>query len=137
MGSSAWEAGWALSEVVQDYQILRLVLIDYLEETLERMLHSREMMAVSLAIDESIAASVGCYVKHRDEMQQRQTEALQEAHRRKDEFLALLGHELRNPLAPLRNARANSGPSGQGPRNGRVVAGPDGPTGGSSLAYAR
>jgi PAS domain S-box-containing protein len=28
-------------------------------------------------------------------------EALQEAHRRKDEFLALLGHELRNPLAPL------------------------------------
>jgi PAS domain S-box-containing protein len=33
----------------------------------------------------------------------RQAEALQEADRRKDEFLALLGHELRNPLAPLRN----------------------------------
>jgi PAS domain S-box-containing protein len=30
-------------------------------------------------------------------------EALQEADRRKDEFLALLAHELRNPLAPLRN----------------------------------
>jgi PAS domain S-box-containing protein len=28
---------------------------------------------------------------------------LREADRRKDEFLALLGHELRNPLAPLRN----------------------------------
>lgn len=27
-----------------------------------------------------------------------------EADRRKDEFLALLGHELRNPLAPIRNA---------------------------------
>ena len=27
--------------------------------------------------------------------------ALQEANRRKDEFLAILGHELRNPLAPL------------------------------------
>jgi signal transduction histidine kinase len=29
---------------------------------------------------------------------------LAEADRRKDEFLALLGHELRNPLAPVRNA---------------------------------
>jgi signal transduction histidine kinase len=33
----------------------------------------------------------------------RQTEALQEADRRKDEFLAMLAHELRNPLAPIRN----------------------------------
>lgn len=31
-------------------------------------------------------------------------EALQEADRRKDEFLATLAHELRNPLAPIRNA---------------------------------
>jgi len=30
-------------------------------------------------------------------------EVLREADRRKDEFLALLAHELRNPLAPLRN----------------------------------
>jgi len=30
-------------------------------------------------------------------------EALQEADRRKDEFLAILAHELRNPLAPIRN----------------------------------
>ena len=31
-------------------------------------------------------------------------EALREADRRKDEFLAMLAHELRNPLAPIRNA---------------------------------
>lgn len=30
--------------------------------------------------------------------------ALKEAGRRKDEFLAMLGHELRNPLAPIRSA---------------------------------
>lgn len=33
----------------------------------------------------------------------RLVESLREADRRKDEFLALLAHELRNPLAPLRN----------------------------------
>ncbi|WP_295852837.1 ATP-binding protein [uncultured Xylophilus sp.] len=39
-------------------------------------------------------------------------EALQEADRRKDEFLATLAHELRNPLAPIRSAaRISSDPS--------------------------
>src|SRR6185369_5407220 len=31
-------------------------------------------------------------------------QSIQEADRRKDEFLAMLAHELRNPLAPIRNA---------------------------------
>lgn len=35
---------------------------------------------------------------------QEQAQALTELHRRKDEFLAMLSHELRNPLAPLANA---------------------------------
>jgi signal transduction histidine kinase len=52
-------------------------------------------------------------------------EALQLADRRKDEFLATLAHELRNPLAPLRNGlqiirRAHS--SGQSVPLERVVA---------------
>ncbi|MGZ4997805.1 MAG: PAS domain S-box protein [Methylobacter sp.] len=34
----------------------------------------------------------------------RAEEALRQADRRKDEFLAMLAHELRNPLAPIRNA---------------------------------
>jgi PAS domain S-box-containing protein len=33
-----------------------------------------------------------------------QAEALADLHRRKDEFLAMLSHELRNPLAPILNA---------------------------------
>jgi PAS domain S-box-containing protein len=35
---------------------------------------------------------------------QEQTEALANLHHRKDEFLAMLSHELRNPLAPITNA---------------------------------
>jgi len=46
-------------------------------------------------------------IRERREMEReltRRAERLQEQDRRKDEFLALLSHELRNPLAPIRNA---------------------------------
>jgi PAS domain S-box-containing protein len=42
--------------------------------------------------------------KRMEESLRRQTDALREADRRKDEFLATLAHELRNPLAPISNA---------------------------------
>jgi signal transduction histidine kinase len=41
---------------------------------------------------------------HMEEALRSQAEALAEADRRKDEFIAMLGHELRSPLAPIRNA---------------------------------
>ncbi len=49
-------------------------------------------------------------MRQRDELQQEVLrrkhleDELREADRRKDEFLAMLGHELRNPLAPIKNA---------------------------------
>jgi PAS domain S-box-containing protein len=46
-------------------------------------------------------------VAFQDVSRLKQVEAeLRESHRRKDEFLATLAHELRNPLAPIRNALA-------------------------------
>jgi PAS domain S-box-containing protein len=42
--------------------------------------------------------------KAMDRMLRASEAALREADRRKDEFLAMLAHELRNPLAPIRNA---------------------------------
>jgi len=52
--------------------------------------HRRAVRLVGVLVDQS--------------ERQRHLEALREADRRKDEFLAMLAHELRNPLAPLRNA---------------------------------
>jgi signal transduction histidine kinase/ActR/RegA family two-component response regulator len=43
-------------------------------------------------------------VQHRTIALKQTQEALREADRRKDEFLATLAHELRNPLAPIRHA---------------------------------
>src|SRR5262249_1453642 len=60
----------------------------------------------------------GAVVTDIDE-RKRMEEALKEADQRKDEFLAMLAHELRNPLAPLSNAvqimkvEGSSGPNFQ------------------------
>jgi signal transduction histidine kinase/ActR/RegA family two-component response regulator len=121
-GAQRWESGWSLPEVVRDHQILRLVILDFFEETLDRHLNYREVLAISLALDEAISESVVAYVNGRDEFLrqleqkrgeenkeaqrrlEQQAAALKEADRRKNEFLAILAHELRNPLAPIRNA---------------------------------
>lgn len=138
-GVQRWEAGWSLPEVVRDHQILRLVILDFFEETLDRHLNYREILAIGLALDEAIAASVVAYVNGRDEylrhleeqrgqearhaqrLLEEQAAALKEADRRKNEFLAILAHELRNPLAPIRNAvqvlsLLDSDPAAQWPR---------------------
>ena len=76
---------------------------DYLEKggltppALERSL--RYAMAQHAA-----AAELERKVQERTEALARANEALRERDRRKDEFLSTLGHELRNPLAPIRNA---------------------------------
>ncbi len=49
--------------------------------------------------------------------------ALREVDRRKNEFIATLAHELRNPLAPLRNAVEVLGRSGTNPANTAVALG--------------
>lgn len=122
-GEQRWETGWSLPELVRDYQLLRIVLVEYLDETLERPLSCREVMAVGLALDEAIGASVARYVESREgyvrQMEReraerekqveaarlrQQAEALREEARRREAFLATLGHELRNPLGPIRNA---------------------------------
>jgi PAS domain S-box-containing protein len=48
-------------------------------------------------------------------IRERAEAALREADRRKDEFLALLAHELRNPLAPIRYALAGNKKAGRTP----------------------
>ena len=56
-------------------------------------------------IQDENGSTTGVVLIFRDVTSRRQAEqALRDADRRKDEFLALLAHELRNPLAPIGNA---------------------------------
>ena len=56
-----------------------------------------------------ITGAINCFydITERSRLEKQtlsQAEALADLHRRKDEFLAMLSHELRNPLAPISNA---------------------------------
>ena len=59
---------------------------------------AQELAQFNAAVDWSLASAVGWY----DERLRQQQENLKAADRNKNEFLAVLGHELRNPLSPLR-----------------------------------
>ncbi|BDT57697.1 hypothetical protein MasN3_11910 [Massilia varians] len=65
----------------------------------ERQSYERELRNARRAAEEALEARRGAELQL-----QAVNAALSEADRRKDEFLATLSHELRNPLAPLRSA---------------------------------
>jgi PAS domain S-box-containing protein len=92
------------AEVIQ--RLRRGETIDHLETV--RIARDGRRIDVSLTISPVRDASnriVGASKVGRDITRRKRAErALQEADRRKDEFLATLAHELRNPLAPIRNS---------------------------------
>jgi PAS domain S-box-containing protein len=72
---------------------------------LEGVKKSGSSFPVDLGISEISGQPRSFIITVHDITERKQTEiALQLADRRKNEFLAMLGHELRNPLAPIRNA---------------------------------
>ncbi len=69
--------------------------------------HRVEVSLTTSPIRDSTGRVVGASKVARDiSARKRADEERREAERHKDEFLAMLGHELRNPLAPIRTASA-------------------------------
>ena len=95
--------------------VLALVLTQRLQEAItvplsaiadvaQRVIRNRDYSIRAEKItDDEIGTVVDAFNRMLDEVQARDA-ALREADRRKDEFLATLAHELRNPLAPIRQA---------------------------------
>jgi signal transduction histidine kinase len=65
----------------------------------ERRSYERELLAARKSAEQALEARLEAEARLRA-----LNEALSDADRRKDEFLATLSHELRNPLAPMRSA---------------------------------
>lgn len=65
-GRERWEKGWKLDELVRDYQLLRIVLLDYLDSVLSRKLGLEEVKAIGLLLDDAIENAVVAYVRHQE-----------------------------------------------------------------------
>src|SRR5215510_6110514 len=106
-------SGRVYSTVVESLRLrfLNLSLLQDLTQARERQERANDELVAQIA--EKLSAQQALQkanaeleerVQERTEKLARSEEALRNADQRKDEFLAMLGHELRNPLAPIRNA---------------------------------
>jgi signal transduction histidine kinase/ActR/RegA family two-component response regulator len=103
-GDQRWDVGWSITELVRDYQILRVVLAEFLEESLGRRLAARESLVLNVAIDDAIESAVAAFAASQSTPGTATTTTRNEALELLLNVLGVVGHELRNPLAPLRNS---------------------------------
>jgi signal transduction histidine kinase len=96
----------ALRAGVRDFVLKSPEYLDYLLPAVERVL--KHVRTERQLVESRALARDALRRQHELEIEiaqrKRAEEMLKEADRRKDEFLAMLAHELRNPLAPIRNA---------------------------------
>jgi signal transduction histidine kinase len=89
----------ALKLGAYDYIVKRENYLTQLPYAIDNAIQHAELARINQQLQEEVAerskAETALHV---------QAEALAESSRQKDEFLAMLGHELRNPLAPVRTA---------------------------------
>ena len=98
LGKWRWQLGWDLRQVVREYLLLRLILLDHLDQTCETPLDRDEILAVSLNFDEAITAAVTAYVAHEEELRDAYESKLVRSNRELKRFAHVVAHELKSPL---------------------------------------
>lgn len=97
--------GRRISELVTDRAAKTAALLRHVVESRETVRYDSRFANRDLVV--TLFAAGGDYVvsSAQDVTEERRLQrALEDADRRKDEFLAMLAHELRNPVAPIANA---------------------------------
>ena len=66
-GQQRWNHGWRLDELIRDYQLLRLTLLEHLNVELDRELTLNEIKAIGLLLDDAIEEAVLTYVAFQEQ----------------------------------------------------------------------
>ena len=104
------ELGYNVAETLWELTLFRQMLLGVVEEfeagteTLSREERAAAQKRILDVLDRSIKASVEQYVGEPEHERDRVVEQLRQSNVAKDRFLAMLSHELRNPLAPIVSA---------------------------------
>ncbi len=114
LGKELWEIGLFMDKSANEAAVRELQLNGYIRYEHLPLETNRglrvEVEVVANAYREGNHRVIQCNIRditersRLEKLMQEQSLALADLHRRKDEFLAMLGHELRNPLAPITNA---------------------------------
>ncbi|QDU28071.1 Autoinducer 2 sensor kinase/phosphatase LuxQ [Anatilimnocola aggregata] len=114
LGKELWEIGLFSDKVANEAAVRTLQDLGYIRYEHLPLETSRgqlvEVEVVANAYQEDDHKVIQCNIRditersRLEKQMQEQAVALKDLHRRKDEFLAMLSHELRNPLAPITNA---------------------------------
>ncbi|MFZ0613276.1 MAG: ATP-binding protein [Desulfobacterales bacterium] len=62
-GRQRWQTGWKLNEVVADYQLLKITVLEHLADLLKRSLTVEEMKTTGSYIDDAIIDAVTAYTE--------------------------------------------------------------------------
>jgi len=114
LGKELWEIGLFSDQSASEAALRQLQaegFLRYENLPLETTAGRRvEVEVVANVYEEDHQPVIQCNIRditarrHLEHQTKEQAKALADLSRRKDEFLAMLSHELRNPLAPIRNA---------------------------------
>ena len=97
----AKQTTYSLEELILEFHILQEVVLEVLEP--HQCLDARDRGVVIQCFNEMVRVAAAEFVRAERRLRE-QAERLARADRSKDEFLAMLGHELRNPLGAIASA---------------------------------
>jgi signal transduction histidine kinase len=94
---------YSLEEMIRECHILQEVVIEKFESSAPPPT-APDRIVILQYFNEMVSVAAGEYVRIQREMLQERADRLARMHRSKDEFMAMLGHELRNPLGAISNS---------------------------------
>lgn len=93
-GKLRWEDGWSLDGLVADFQLLRVVLFEYLNDSPIAPIEFQDTLALSAALDAAIGASVGSYLEYSKSQLSRLNEDLEQRVQERTAVAAQRGEQL-------------------------------------------